>query len=386
MKVLIIYPKFYVYGGGEVLLVRLCNYLTRNGIKNSILTTHMIPEIESDLTETEVIIEKHKLRNETKVIQNEIKALKKGLRKHEGKYDIINPHNFPTEVAAMKSSKPVVWMCNEPELYLTISHDDFKKYSLKIKYYYNKLFLYEKVFLKKNIKHAVVSDEYNAQRFMNIYRFLPCVIHYGIDYDYFSKGEDVNWDKDFLNKFVVLHVGMFTPFKNQLESLRAIAQLKDTIPNILLILAGGGFDQKYKEQCEDYVKANKLDSHVLFKGHINREELRELYYHSDLMIHPIKSQGGWLSPFEMLSAGKPIIVSTEMTSSYIIERENIGIVTEDYIEAILKIYKDKKRYNLMAEQGKRFVRENLTWDNFCSKMVEIYSKSINEAKTSSKIF
>jgi len=114
---------------------------------------------------------------------------------------------------------------------------------------------------------------------------------------------------------------------------------------------------------------------VVFTNQINREEVRDLYHACDVLLHPIKPQGGWLSPFEALCAQKLIIVSPEMSASDIIEKEKIGIVTDNYTEAIIKIYKNVDEYANMRERGREWVKNNLNWDTFCQKNLNIFQKA-----------
>ncbi|OHD69367.1 MAG: hypothetical protein A2W19_05505 [Spirochaetes bacterium RBG_16_49_21] len=378
---MILYPRFYVYGGGEILIVRLCNYLSKQGVRNSILTTEMLPEVRADLINTEVLIEKvdsaggNNVRAQYKM---QMKALEKGLVKHQNDFDVVNPHNFPSEIAAAAAIKPVVWMCNEPELYLIKNHPNFKTSFSLNRLYFSILFYIERFLVARRIKHVVVSDELNAKRFRAIYGFHPHVVNYGIDYDFFSARGDPQLPQknEFPGKFVILHVGMITPYKNQLESLRALNAIKEKIPEAALVFAGGGFDEVYKKPIENYIHENGLSGRVIFKGHMKRDELRSLYYRADVMIHPIRPQGGWLSPFEMLCAGKPIIVSKEMTASYIIERERIGVVTDDYAGAIFDAYMNKDKYARMAARGKEYVRDHLSWDSYGEKMLRVYTTAV----------
>jgi glycosyltransferase involved in cell wall biosynthesis len=380
MRVLIIYPKFYVYGGGEILVVRLCNYLSRHGIQNTILTTEMMPEIRADLADTDVIIEKN--RGEATTIRAQYKiqmeALMRGVVKYQHNFDIMHPHNFPSEIAAASGAKPIVWMCNEPELYLLKNHPNFKSALSLDRAYFYLLLLREKFLVKKYIRHVVVSDEFNAERFQSIYNLSPHIINYGIDYDFFSSTDAAPQVQDdgLSGKFIVLHVGMITPYKNQMGSLKALNEVKKKIPEIVLVFAGGGYDELYKKQIDTYIQEHDLTGRVIFKGHIHRNELRNLFNKTDVMIHPIKAQGGWLSPFEMLSAGRPIIVSKDMTASHIIDREKIGVVTDDYAQSIIDVFTNKNKYQQMAERGKEYVKKNLSWNSYGDKMLQVFKSAV----------
>ena len=124
---------------------------------------------------------------------------------------------------------------------------------------------------------------------------------------------------------------------------------------------------------------NGLEDKVVFTAHIDRRKVRDYYYACDILLHPIKSQGGWLAPFEALCAAKLIIVSPEMTASDIIMREKIGIVTDHFVEAVTKIYKDPSEYQTLATRGREWVRENLSWNKYCEKMLDIFHRVADDS-------
>jgi len=309
MRVLIVYPKFYIYGGAELVIVRLANYLTKKGIQNAILTTAMLPEVEKELNETEVIIQK-----ESKIPFNflgikETLALHKGMRDNLDDFDVINIHNYPAEISFFPFKKPAVWMCNEPPE--VVFRLDLKQ-SLFSKLIKKTILKFDKFVVKHYIKNVIVADEFNAERFIKLYGLKPEIINYGIDYDFFSQGDSkkIRQEYNLDNSFVILQVGMLTSLKNQIESVKTIEKLKDKIPNLKLIFAGWP-EKEYELKVKEYIKEKKLDKYVIFFGSSDRNRIRDLYNACDVLLHPIKPQGGWLAPFEALCAGKPVVVSPE---------------------------------------------------------------------------
>lgn len=380
MRVLIVNPGMRVYGGAELVIIKIANYLTKNGIKNALLTTSILPEIQRELMDTDVIIkEKSKLNSLTKKfifldILDEIVALYKGLRNNVKNFDVINIHNFPAELTILSYHKPIVWMCNEPpEICIAFNSEKnlLRKCIKKI------ILIFDKFLVRRYMKNVVVADEYNAKRFKRIYGFNPEIINYGIDYEFFSKRnkEEALNTFNFDNNFIVLQVGMLTPYKNQMESIKTIEKLKNRIPNIRLILAGWG-EGNYRVMLEEYIKEKNLGQNVIITGHLSRERVRDLYHVCDVLLHPVKSQGGWLVPFEALCAKKPIVVSPEMTASDIIKKEKIGIVTREYAGAILDIHRTPEKYSGMMKKGEIWVRNNLTWNKFCEEMLNLLMRGI----------
>ncbi len=372
MRVLIVFPGMTVYGGAELLVVRLANYLSEKGIQNAVLTTNIRPEIEADLKGTQVIkFPFDRIKGGLKFFNllRTIARLNKGIRKYRGQFDILNLHNYPATLAVFPYRIPCVWMCNEPPA-VEMGFSQIPKGTLK--YRLVKLILaMDRYIARKHITNAVVADEFNRARFLGLYGFKPRIVNYGIDWNFFSSCPPQQKEQ-LRDEFRVLHVGMLTPLKNQLESIKTIESLRSAIPNIRLILAGFG-EGSYLSSLQETVRARHLEQHVQITGHLDRLQLRDLYRSCDVLLHPIKSQGGWLAPFEALCANLPIVVSTEMTAADLVRKHDLGIVTSDFPSGVLQVYKNKDFYARKAMERARWVRDNLSWDNFCEKMVESFS-------------
>ena len=378
MRVLIVYPKMELYGGAELLVVRLANYLTKHNVHNALLTTNILPEIERDITRTDII--KYPFRPIKGILKpmnliKSILSLQKGVRKNINDFDVINVHNYPAELSICPFRKPVVWMCNEPPE-VHVEFDAERKFTTR-RLVIGAILELEKRFVRKYVGDVVVADQFNARRFKDIYGITPHIINYGIDYNYFSDYKQESVEGNGSHGFAVLHVGMLTPQKGQIESLRAIDKLRDRIPGIKLILAGFGQGQ-YLSTLKEFITTRNLEEIVRFEGHVDRERIRELYHTSDVLLHPIGSQGGWLAPFEAAASKIPIVVSKEMTASELINEKNLGVVTDDFANAVLDIYKNRSKYNEMAVERAEWVRDHLSWDNFCEKMLGVFLRATNE--------
>lgn len=379
MRVLVVNPRFFVYGGAELLIVELCRHLTRQNIAHALLTTAIIPEVAQALPQTRIIVIPCDWDN-VKIYFN----LWRAVRQQAAEYDLINIHNFPAEFSAFLLRKPVVWMCNEPELYL-------RKINTKTrrgKILGTPVFLLERWLVRNFITKTVVADAFNARRFKSIYGIEPNIIHYGIDYDFFSIADEshiqqlkAQWGR----RFVMLHVGMLTPLKNQMGSLQILRDLKKHIPDCLLVLAGY-WEEMYKSLLDNFIAVHQLAENVIFTGHLNRRSLKNYYHSANVLLHPVGPQGGWLAPFEALCAGLPIVVSPEMTAADLIVREHLGIVTSNYTKVIKDIYEQPSSCQAMAEHGRQWVRENLSWDKFCQGMLAVFSTVLAEPETEKKRF
>lgn len=350
--------------------------MSDHGIENTIVTLHSSKEIEDLLYRTKIVVlRKQSCQSKKHILKLimehiiDIMLLWLYVQKNRKKYDIINVHNFPANYSVFPFAKNSVWMCNEPpiQLYLTPIKNAFLLFLLRV---------IDRLIVRSCLRYSCVSDRFNYKRFVKIYGLEPEIINYGVDYAFFSKGNKKRARKmlHLNNKnFVLLQVGTITPLKNQIESVKTVEKLKDKIPNIKLILIGKS-DKEYEKLLRQYIQSKKLEKYVIFMEHSPRETIRDINKLCDVAIFPVKSQGGWLAPFEVLCAAKPIVVSRALTCSDIIEKHKLGIVTNDFATAVLNIYNNRKKYQSMANHGKEWVKKNLTWDTFCEKMTNLFKE------------
>ncbi len=382
-RVLIIHTQMKFLGGAELLIVELANWLTHQGIKNDILTLSKSKEVENSLIKTGLIIPRHDIDlkppgfKSMKDIFRFIGIYRRELRKRLKNYDVINFHNFPVTWTLFPRKKPCVWMLNEPpNLWSKPDASFFLRLLNKLR---NRL---DKEIVRNSVDVICVADEFNKERAKIRYKKNPKVIFYGINYDFFSKGNKKRAEKKYnlKDKFIVVQSGMLTEQKNQLDSIKATNKIKDKVANVLLVLAGKEADEKYVRMLKDYVKEKKLEKHVLFTGNLNREGLRDLYKASQVGLFPVGRQGGWLAPFETLCAGVPIIVSDEMGAASITKRFNLGIATKNYEEALLDVYNNLDKYKKDAKKAALFVKKNLSWQVFADKMIKAYKDALKMHK------
>ncbi|MEM3341962.1 MAG: glycosyltransferase family 4 protein [Thermoplasmata archaeon] len=370
-----------LYGGAEIVITKLIKGLSSKGIDAKLLTCHIPPGMEKDLRREDIILlkkEDNPLPLVWSIDLTEFTALNKWMRYHSDQYDVVNLHNHPVQFSIAAIRKPAVWTCNEPMLSVVYESPEIKKTEWVVA----GLIKAEKTVVRRYIKNAVVADRFNYERFLRIYGFEPDIVPYGIDYSFFAAGRKEEAYKKFnLNPddFHILHVGMFTPLKNQKRSVECLKNLADKIMNIKLVLVGFT-DDSYFPELMDWVKRYSIEDRVIVIPHTSREDIRNLYKASSVLLHPVKPQGGWLAPFEAMCAGLPVVVSKEFTAATIVSEEGIGVVTDSYEDAVLNIFNNYREYWDMVDKAQRYVKEKLSWERYCERMIEIYKKTIQSFK------
>jgi glycosyltransferase involved in cell wall biosynthesis len=342
MKVLIVHPPVPIYGGAERVIVKLCEYMRGKGIGHGLFMPSLPKGMAEDLGDTRVL------------------SLLEASQKH---WDVINYHNFPATLSYFNFwGVPSAWLCNEPpELFTNWKRKPIEWLNRKL--------------VKNKIKNVIVADKFNARRFFDLYDVVPKIIPYGVDYDFFN--EVIHSRSD---QFTVMQVGTISHFKNQLASIKALAYLKDYVSDARLILVGNVSEPDYKNEVEGAITEYQLGGHVIWEPHVTRRQLQTLYAMTDVLIHPCNEQGGWLTPFEALSARVPVVVSGKLSCSDLISSNNMGMVVdnnESYGPVLHDIYKLQDYHREKTQIAKAWVKDNLSWEKYGKSMVDYFKEVAN---------
>jgi len=105
---------------------------------------------------------------------------------------------------------------------------------------------------------------------------------------------------------IILFVGNFYPVKNPLLLIRAFAQLHETIPAPLLVMAGGG---PLEASCRELAGQLGIASRVVFAGRKSPVEIARLMNCADLLAVPSENEGVPNVILEAFASGLPVVAS-----------------------------------------------------------------------------
>lgn len=348
MNVLIAHPCKGFYGGAEEVVVQLGRYLHNNG--------HNVNYVFKDYPQND---HWDKLVGTVEYNADDWYHFWKGTRDWLQRADVVSVHNAPAPLMTFPKKVPTVYMCNEPmELF-----SNWKRKPIEA---------FNRWWVKKSGMKVVVADTFNAGRFTKLYGVVPNIIPYGVDYNFWSKGTRRKH-----KTFRMLQVGTITPYKNQEASLLALKSLLGAGVDATLTCIGGG-NLKYLNYLQDKYQSVIPDNRWFWPAQNTQLEVRDAYYKHDILLHPVKSQGGWLVPFEALCAGLPIIVSEEFTGRDVILENRLGMIATDFTEMIKYAYDNYQETLQVAQIQREWVRDNLTWEKFGESMVKVMENAVNE--------
>ena len=183
-------------------------------------------------------------------------------------------------------------------------------------------------------------------------------------------------DKGFYeNSIIGLCIGELNDNKNQETLVRAFSELKNTIPNIRLLLAGNGPNRK---KLENLVKNLGLENHIHFLGYVNGIE--EFVQISDFIISSSKREGLGLNIIEGMLCKKVIIASKNRGHKELIVHLKNGYLVNNDTESFKNAIQDA--IYLSSDSTEKIKQEAHTtglkysWDKVKSELAEIYDIAV----------
>lgn len=214
----------------------------------------------------------------------------------------------------------------------------------------------------------------------------------GVDRSRFSEGDHFNVEelRNKLNldqKPVVAYIGSLSLPSHPVNLLvDAFANVKNRIPNAVLLIIGGGEDlQRLQEQAQ----ALELGDSVLFLGRISPEEVISYYKLATVTVDPVNDDAASkgrvpLKMFESWASGTPMITASvgdreriagNPSAAYLIQAGNSQILAD----AIVYLLSNQEVCQQLIKRGFDRV-EQYYWDQITERIQWIYNLEKKERK------
>jgi len=166
---------------------------------------------------------------------------------------------------------------------------------------------------------------------------------------------------------IIIMIARLHPVKNHSLLLDAYSCLRDTYPDLHVLLVGDG---ESRSDLEKHVLRNKTVEKVHFLG--SREDICDLLWLSDIFVLCSRSEGLPLSLLEACAAGVPVVITKESNRAGFIVNGKMGTVCEGTItglaSAIESVLENIVECNEMVKLAQFVVKEHQS----LSAMVDRY--------------
>lgn len=208
------------------------------------------------------------------------------------------------------------------------------------------------------------------------------VIYQGFDFDALGATDEdrrrVRAELGLEEAFVIGCVARFFKTKGHTYLLAAAHELAREIPNLKILLLGGGD----RSAIESMVRGNGLDAHVVFGGY--RRDVPACLRAMDVVVHPSLTEAFCQAVIEALAVGAPLVVTNVAAAPEVVTDGVHGLLVPPadpaaIAAAVLRVYRDPAFGRQMAETGRRSVAERFTIDRMVDGQIECYRRWLSPA-------
>jgi len=173
----------------------------------------------------------------------------------------------------------------------------------------------------------------------------------------------------------LLFVGRLNPIKGPDMLLEAFANIKDTIPDYHLIIAGP--DDGMLKELRAFTKRYNIDSRIHFTGYIDGADKVQAYRLSRLLIIPSRQEAMSIVVLEAGMCGRPVLITDQCGFPQVTE-VNGGKVVSATVgglqEGLTVLLADLAQLPIMGNNLKTYIVENYTWDTIIQKIIQLYGQ------------
>ena len=377
MKILQVIPYFTPSRGGDVnVCYNLSKQLVKHGHEVTVITTDF--EFDEGYAQTlekigAKVIPFHCIANIKLFLISP--GMKKWIKSNVRDFDMIHLHDlrsYQNNIVcsyAMKYEIP----------YVLHPHGSTPRILAKqgLKWLYDIAFGYR---LLKDAGQviAVSKEEANYDRQMGADERKISVIYNGVDIEHFKNAPSHGRFKQKygIDGKLILYLGRIHKTKGIDFAIKAFSNIHTKIEQTTFVVAGA--DDGYKAKLENLVRELNLGERIKFVGALNENDKLSAYADADLFLYTVRYMGGvGIAPLEAILCDTPVIVTAECGE--VIKEADCGYLVEygDLVDLTQKMkgaIESPEAAMKMVERGKKYIMDNLTWDNVVNRIEDIYSK------------
>jgi L-malate glycosyltransferase len=174
------------------------------------------------------------------------------------------------------------------------------------------------------------------------------------------------------NAFVLIHVGNFSPEKNQAFLVEVVSNLIEQLPSVVLLFVGEGSTQAH---VKGFVKDRKLEQHIRFLG--LRHDIGDLFQASDLNVLCSTVEGVPGVVLEAGMMGLPTVAVAVGGTVEVVLPDQTGVLihthaAKQFAEAILTLASRDDQRKQLGLRAREFAMQEFSLEKSVQEFIKLY--------------
>jgi len=180
---------------------------------------------------------------------------------------------------------------------------------------------------------------------------------------------------------MIMTIGRITRQKGHIYLIDAMKEVVKNFPNVCLCIVGDyTCDPDVTNELKRKVKESGLKEKVIWTG--VRTDIPELLASADIFVLPSLWEGLPVTLLEAMASRIPVVATAVGSNPEIIRHGENGFLVppanpSTLAKCILELLKDKKKAQLLAEEGYKTIQERFTIERMVKEYEKLYLKFIN---------
>ena len=174
-----------------------------------------------------------------------------------------------------------------------------------------------------------------------------------------------------------------TPRKNPLLLLKAIADLKESLPHISLRLVGYFSNDAFHNSIKEFIRQNQMEQHIHFTGPLNDDQLMKEYEECSVLVLTSEWENLPVVIKQAMAAGKPVIATRTGGVQEMIQDGTTGLsIPPGDLNALIRgieiLLKDDESRQRMGRAAREEALKKFSGEVVARKTLEAYRTILNQ--------
>ncbi len=197
------------------------------------------------------------------------------------------------------------------------------------------------------------------------------------------KDTDLARELGLQDRLVLGFAGSFYAYEGLEFLVGAMPKLIEAIPNIALLLVGGG---PREDALKAAVTSHGLDDKVVFTGRVPHSEVRRFYSVADIMVYPrhsirLTETVTPLKPLEAMAMSRLVLASNIGGHRELIEDGKTGRLfraddAADLVRVCAEMVQSQASWPALKTAGRDFVENVRNWRNSVARYENVYARAL----------